>query len=314
MPRPLHRYLHQQSFGFVSVLGAASVALVAASLTLPSHTFAAERVGSGSKSGISVSVATAQRRCFSDTLQVTGTLVPKKENLVGPNHEGLQISEVLVDAGDNVTSGQVLARLAPPEGQPGKRVAVQAPAAGVVTSKTAQIGMIASSRAPPLFHIAEGGEMELLAEAPAKTLGSIHPNQQARIEIIGVGDLAGKVRLVSTEINPTTQLGQVRLLIGNDSRLRAGAFGRAKIELGQRCAPAVPLSALLYGIDGAVIQVVRDGRVETRHVTFGLIAGGQVEIREGVTTGEVVVSRAGTFVREGDLVHGVSDDTSAQRK
>ena len=107
-------------------------------------------------------------------------------------------------------------------------------------------------------------------------------------------------------MNPTTQLGQVRVFVGNDTRLRAGAYGRARIEVDKRCNPAIPLSALLYGPGGAVVQIVRDGRVETRRVTVGLLAAGQAEIREGLSEGDMVVARAGAFLREGDRVRPVS--------
>ena len=41
------------------------------------------------------------------------------------------------------------------------------------------------------------------------------------------------------------------------------------------CNAAVPLTAVLYGTDGPVVQVVRDNRVETRSVSVGVIGGVQ---------------------------------------
>jgi RND family efflux transporter MFP subunit len=173
---------------------------------------------------------------------------------------------------------------------------------------------MASAQGLPLFQIAEAGEMELVAETPVKTLQALAPNQAAKIEVIGIAQLSGKVRLLSAAINPTTQLGQVRLSIGNDTRLRVGAFGRAIIDLGQRCGPAVPLSAVLYGTGGTVVQVVRDNRVETRRVNVGLVTGGRAEIREGVSVGETVIARAGAFFRDGDRVRAVTADAVAPRQ
>jgi hypothetical protein len=88
--------------------------------------------------------------------------------------------------------------------------------------------------------------------------------------------------------------------------LRIGAFGRATIDLGRSCSPTVPLSAVLYGSDGTVVQVVRDNRVETRTVTVGLIQTGQAEITEGLNEGDVVVTRAGAFLKDGDRVRAVT--------
>ena len=282
---------------------AIALAAIAGQLLPPLQAAAAEPSES---SDPAVTVAQTKRECFRNTIEVTGVLVPRKEIAVRPDREGLQISQVPAQLGDIVKSGQVLARLTPPQGQPGGNVEVTAPAAGVVTDSSAVVGSMASARGPPLFQIAERAEMELLAETPVKFLQNLAPNQSAKIQIIGVGELSGKIRLISKTINPTTQLGEVRLAIGNDARLRVGASGQASVDLGQRCGPAAPLSAILYGADGAVVQVVRDNRVETRRVEVGLVAGGQAEIRDGVSEGEAVIARAGAFFRDGDRVRVVT--------
>jgi HlyD family secretion protein len=297
--------------------GCAAAVLLVAGLGLSSPGPAAEPSAS---SDMAVTVVPAKNMCFADTLQVTGVLVPRNEILVRPEREGLQISQVMVEPGDTIVSGQVLARLAPPEGQEGGgggttgSTAVRAPTAGVITSASAVVGAMASARAEPLFRIAGRGEMELLADTPVKTLASLAVDQPAKVEVVGVGELAGKVRLFSNAINPTTQLGQVRIFVGNDSRLRVGAFGRATIHIGRRCGPAIPLSAVLYGPGGAVVQAVRDGRIETRRVVVGLLAQGQAEIREGLVEGEMVVTRAGAFVRDGDRVRAVTATEPATKR
>jgi HlyD family secretion protein len=295
-----------------AALAATMAAAAAMAGAIPSDIFAAER--DAAQGEMAVTVVKAKRECFVDTLQVTGVLTPTSEVLVRPDREGLQISQVLVDPGETVSSGQVMARLAPPEGQTGSTIAVQAPTAGLVTARTAVVGTMASARAEPLFRIAAKGEMELLAETTVKSLASIAPDQPAKIGIIGVGELSGKVRMASKAISPTTQLGQVRVFVGSDPRLRVGAFGRASIEIGRRCGPAIPLSAVLYSQGGAVVQVVRDGSVETRRVTVGLLAKGQAEIREGLAEGDVVVVRAGAFVRDGDRIRSITAaEPSAKR-
>jgi HlyD family secretion protein len=128
-------------------------------------------------------------------------------------------------------------------------------------------------------------------------------DQRAKVQVIGINDeLTSKVRFISKAINQMTQLGEVRLILDSDPRLRVGAFGRGRIEIGQRCGLAIPLSAVLYALGNPVVQVVRDEKVETRKVIVGLTKGGDVEIREGLSEGEAVVMRAGAFLRDGDRV------------
>lgn len=285
---------------------AALAAFAAVSGAVPSPLGAAERRESGGPVDMVVTVAKAKNMCFEDTLQVTGVITPREEIFVRPDREGLRISEVLVETGDSVVSGQVLARLTQPDKQ-GTAATVQAPAAGIISAKTAAVGAPASASGPPLFQIATGGEMELLTETPIKTLAKLEPNQTAKVEIVGVGALRGKVRHISTAVNPTTQLGEVRIFIGREARVRVGAFGRATVEIARRCGASVPFSAVLYGPAGTVVQTVRDGRIETRPVTVGLLASGQAEIRKGISEGEMVVPRAGAFVRDGDRVRAIAE-------
>ena len=46
-----------------------------------------------------------------ENLLVTGSLIPREEILIHPEIEGLKITEILVEEGDHVEAGQVLARL-----------------------------------------------------------------------------------------------------------------------------------------------------------------------------------------------------------
>ena len=63
---------------------------------------------------------------------------------------------------------------------------------------------------------------------------------------------------------------------------------------------------------GTVVQVVRGGRVETRRVETGLMSAGQVEIRDGIQEGDIVVARAGALLREGDPVRPVGASADAK--
>ncbi len=58
-----------------------------------------------------ITVIKAAARPFRDQLFVSGTLVAREEAMVGPQIDGLRITDVLAEDGDHVAKGQVLARL-----------------------------------------------------------------------------------------------------------------------------------------------------------------------------------------------------------
>jgi HlyD family secretion protein len=112
---------------------------------------------------------------------------------------------------------------------------------------------------------------------------------------------------VAPTVEPNSQLGQVTVAITGTQRLLVNSSGRAMIVTGKSCGNvAVPLTAMLYGSAGTVVQVIKRGRVETRMVEVGLMSAGQVEISRGLQEGDMVVARAGAMLREGDPVRAVT--------
>ena len=252
--------------------------------------------------GAAVTVLKAAKSCFGNNVEVSGTIIAREETQVRPERMGLKVAEVLVDAGDSVTAGQTLARLTLPEGG---TVIVQAPVAGLVSASTAAVGAMASGKGEALFSIIARSEFDLVGLVPTRDIAKLQINQSARIKVIGAGEVDGRVRRLSTTVEPNSQLAQVFIAVTTNRRLLVNSSGRAQIKTGQSCGISVPLTAILYGNAGTVVQVVKRQRVETRRVEVGLMAQGQVEIREGLAEGDIVVARAGALLREGDPVRPV---------
>jgi multidrug efflux pump subunit AcrA (membrane-fusion protein) len=259
-----------------------------------------------------VSVATVSRTCLAEQVFFTGVTAARDEILVFPQAEGAQVAELLVAEGDRVTAGQVLARLTDsPAGGANrdartKTVDVTAPASGVVVRRSVRVGSVVSASSPePPFRIAQDGNMVIEADVPEVHLAKISPGQSVQGDVLGVGTVTGKVLLVSPEIDRQTRLGRVRISLDPNPALRFGAAVMGSIETGRSCGLAVPLSALVTRGVQTVVQRVRDNRIETKPVKLGLVEGGRAEVVEGLAEGDTVVSRAGTFVRDGDVVRPV---------
>jgi len=266
-----------------------------------------------------VTVATAARTCLSDKVYFTGVTAPREEVLVFPEAEGAHVAEVLITEGDRVTAGQVLAQLtdapaggANREGRT-RSIDVTAPAAGLVIRRAARLGAVVSASSPePLFRIGRDGEMVIEADVPEVHLARIAVGQTARADVLGVGTLTGRVLLVSPEIDRQTRLGRLRISVEAKPSLRFGAAAMGAVEIGSSCGVTVPVSALVSRREETVVQRVRDNRVETRAVQLGIVDGARAEIAAGLAEGDVVVSRAGTFVRDGEVVRPIPAATDAE--
>jgi multidrug efflux pump subunit AcrA (membrane-fusion protein) len=250
-----------------------------------------------------VTVTKSTNACFSDLVRVTGFVVPRREAVVGADQEGSKVTDVLVREGEMVTDNQELARLTPPPAQAGAPnrsapVSLRAPAAGLVTEVRTVIGAPASPQAGPMFRISVNNEIELDAEVPAVHMLKLNPGATVRISRDNAPDLVGRVRLVSPQIDRTTQLGHVRISLTNNPTLKVGMFARANIDAKRSCGVAIPRTA----IDHLTVQVVKGNTVETRRVRVGLVSDTSTEILEGLDVGEIVVADAGSSLHDGDQI------------
>src|SRR3569623_2467704 len=64
--------------------------------------------------GPAVTVLKAAKSCFSDIVEASGAIIAREETAVRPERPGLKVTELMAEAGDTITAGQVLARLALP--------------------------------------------------------------------------------------------------------------------------------------------------------------------------------------------------------
>lgn len=285
----------------------ATLLLTASVMTMAQQGLAADE--EDAPKGAAVTVIKAAKACFSSIVEVSGILIPKDEVAIRPERPGLKVSDVMIDPGETVTAGQNLARLTPPEGG---SIVVQAPVAGLISNSSAVVGAVASGKGEALFSIIPRSEFDLVGQVPTRDLSKLAVNQTAKVKIIGAGEVDGKVRRVAATIEPNSQLGQVFVSITSTGRLLVNSSGRALIKTGESCGVSVPLTSILYGNAGNVVQVIRRQRVETKRVEIGLMSAGQVEIREGLQEGDVIVARAGALLREGDPVRPVIADAQTK--
>lgn len=258
---------------------------------------------------LTVSVTRPQQTCFQDHVRVSGVLGPRREVEVRPESDGLRVVRVLAEPPDQVSAGQILAQLARQDDSERALIAVRSPVAGTIGRSTASVGEAVSPASEPLFQIAEQGEIELVANVPVTELRKLAPGQVVSVTPLGMAALPGRIRVVSAGGESATQLGRVRVDLEDDplrvNGLRWGTFARGIVSRGGRCGVAIPFASLSTGPDGASVFVATHDRIEARPVTTGLSAGDIVEIRSGIAESDLVVVKAGAFLREGDLIRPV---------
>jgi len=181
---------------------------------------------------------------------------------------------------------------------------ITAPAAGLVLSRSVDPGQTVGGGGGPLFVIARGGEMELLARVGEDELASLTTGVTAKVTPVGTDrTFTGQVWQLSPTIDEENRQGTARIALAYAPQLRPGGFATATISNGTVVAPRLPESAIQSDDKGSFVYIVNgDSKVERRGVTTGLVTDDGIAIVAGLSGTERVVLRAGGFLAPGDKV------------
>ncbi len=192
---------------------------------------------------------------------------------------------------------------------------VKAPANGLVSRRGARLGAIATgataTAGEPMFRIIQDGEIELDAEVTEAQIPKLRTGQVATIKLAGGVEATGKLRLISPEIDPATRLGRVRIFLGDNPALKVGAFGSGIIQTATSHGLSLPVTAVSTADGESTVLAVSGDKVQRRVVTTGLSVAGFVEIKSGLSDGDTVIARAGSFLRDGDTVRPILEEKAA---
>ena len=181
---------------------------------------------------------------------------------------------------------------------------VVAPTAGLILSRSVELGQIVSPGSGALFRLAEGGQMEMRAQLAQQDLSFVHVGMPAQVTPVGADhSIGGNVWQVAPVIDPQSRLGEVRVAIPYDKSIRPGGYAEAKITAGQTAAPLLPQSAVLSDDQGNYVYIVNGkNEIERRNIKIGNVDENGVTIAQGLSGSEAVVLSAGPFLNPGQKV------------
>jgi RND family efflux transporter MFP subunit len=184
------------------------------------------------------------------------------------------------------------------------RLDIRAPAAGLVLERNVEAGQVVGGGSGALFRIAQGGQMELLAQLSEADLAQLSPGVPVTVTPVGTDEkIGGSVRLIEPVIDQQNRQGVARVAIPYTRSIRPGGFANAVIEAGATSAPVLPESAVLSDQQGSYVYVVgSDNKVVRRPVRTGTVTPQGLTIVEGLAGNERVVAYAGGFLNPGEMV------------
>jgi len=186
----------------------------------------------------------------------------------------------------------------------GRTVQVHAPRDGVVVRRSASVGQQVTAE-EVLVEIADLSQLWAILDVPDAEAPRLEVGQRVTITMEGITTpFEGPLAWLSPVVDPHTRTVQARVELPNtEGRLRANAFGRARVQIGTvRAGVIVPRDALQRVGAEEVVFVARSPMAyEARVVAVALRTPREVQLSSGVTTGERVVT-TGSFELKTELL------------
>lgn len=217
-----------------------------------------------------------------------------------------RILKLKMDINDHVKAGDVLGIVQSPE-LLGKQLELRSPIDGVVMDRQGAPGELVD-KTKEIYTISDSSQLWVIGEVKERDIGAVQLGQDAKFSVISYPEnkFHGKVTRVGNQVEADSRTLEVRIEVDNtEGLLKAGMF--ADVEITTTVLDNVLLisdAALQTEDDRQVVFVaLDDNRFEKRVVRLGLEQLGRVQVVEGLSVGDKVVTE-GSFILKSELLKG----------
>jgi RND family efflux transporter MFP subunit len=187
---------------------------------------------------------------------------------------------------------------------------IYAPISGYISERVADPGEFISPNTPnsKVATIVRTSPLRMKIDVPEQSIGKVGVGQGISLQTSAWPDrnFAGTVVRMSPNLNVTARTLTIEAEVSNsDGLLKPGQFATVRITQSQpENAVMVPVAAIQTEGETNSIFVIKDGAVHQKIVQLGLLENGMIQVKQGVSEGEVIATSNlnalsdGVFVRQ----------------
>lgn len=185
---------------------------------------------------------------------------------------------------------------------------IKSPIAGILLDKFVEEGNFVNP-SQKVIRVGDMSKVNVIVSLTSKELGFIKLGQNVKITAPGGILTTGKVSKVTAALDPVTKKLDVKIVIPNaDGKFVAGMFADVSFIEAQKDAAGifVPFKSIIFESEGEYVYIVENHKAVKKAVKLGQISGNQIEIIDGISLKDSVITKGSKLVKEGDLVEVVS--------
>lgn len=195
---------------------------------------------------------------------------------------------------------------------------VVAPFAGVVTKRFAdtgsmiQAGTSSNTQVNPLVRLSENSLLRLTVPVPESAVPTVHIGQQVEVRVPTLDrSFFGKVARFADRLNLATRTMDTEVDVPNPKlELIPGMYAEVHLTLARHNRVlAIPVTAVDIGAEdaahksaGAVAVITPENKIDLRKIELGLETSTRVEVKSGLSEGEMVVVGSRSGLQQGQEV------------
>jgi RND family efflux transporter MFP subunit len=188
---------------------------------------------------------------------------------------------------------------------------IKAPFGGIITRRDFDIGAMATP-VKPIFKLEQMNPVKIIGSLIERDLHQIEAGKT--IAIISLDtiskDFRSTVKKIYPSINNVSRTGKLEIHLENsDLQIRSGMFAHIKLLLETKSnVVIVPRDSLMSYKSNLYAFKVENGKAKKVKVSTGLKQGHLIEITDGLSTGDIIISEGLEFIREGSRVKVILEE------
>lgn len=218
----------------------------------------------------------------------------------------------LVAAQADLSAAQSTLRLLKSSADGSAVVPIRAPLSGIIQARDVAQGEVVDAD-KNLFTIVNLNTVRVAIFLPEADMASVRVGStvNVRIDAFPKQSFSGKIRLISSQVDPKDRTLEAQAVLANPGGLRPGMFARGTIATGSsKLAIMVPSESVqdMEGKPTVFISGEKGGEFEAREVEVGEDEGRMVVIRSGLKPGEKIVVKGAFMVKAQAMKSELGDD------
>lgn len=191
---------------------------------------------------------------------------------------------------------------------------IRAPFDGIVGLRDISVGALVET-GDLIATLDDTRQIKLDFSVPSVFLSELKPGLKIRARALALNnkEYLGQVKSINSRVDPVTRSIQVRALLPNpDGDILPGILMQVELLRNTRQALVIPEASLMPLADKqyVMLRVEKNGKdtVEKQEVKIGIRLPGYVEILDGLSDGQQVVTHGNNKIRPGDVLNVLAVD------